>query len=183
MKKNHDSRIVGCFDAWLENETTSGVHSGLFFKDILLCIQMEYCEKTLQNIMEEMKTDKIFNGSQCLTEVGYYIASDIFIQIVEGVKFLHEKNIIHRDLKPNNILLNSNFNERYVKIADFGLVAFHEFAQESHTSKVGNELYAAPEVRFGRNYNMKSDIFSLGVILNELFKIDKYEVKSFELNF
>ncbi len=87
------------------------------------------------------------NGT--LTKVGYYIASQIFIQILEGVNYLHKKNppLIHRDLKPANILLKiCDQNGFCVKIADFGLITIHEFSEKSHSLGVGTLKYMVPEV-------------------------------------
>jgi serine/threonine protein kinase len=61
-----------------------------------------------------------------------------------------------------------------VKIADFGLIAFHEFAERSqtHTEDRGHIRYAAPEVLNGNRYDTKADIYSLGNILQNMFEID-----------
>jgi serine/threonine protein kinase len=78
------------------------------------------------------------NGT--LTTVGYYIASQIFIQILEGVNHLHKQKppLIHRDLKPVNVLLKKCDQKGFcVKIADFGLIAIHDFPEQSHTSDKG----------------------------------------------
>jgi serine/threonine protein kinase len=62
-----------------------------------------------------------------MTPLGYYIASELSIEILESVDYLHKQKVIHRDLKPNNILITDRMNGRFVKIADFGLATFHEF--------------------------------------------------------
>jgi len=72
---------------------------------------------------------------------------------------------IYRDLKPENILITGKF----VRIADFGLAVSHDFENKSHTSKVGTGKYIAPEVLHSKKYNKKADIYSLGVILEEMF--------------
>jgi serine/threonine protein kinase len=63
-------------------------------------------------------------------------------------------------------------NNRFIKICDFGLIAIHKFAQQSHTEDRGQIRYAAPEVLDGRKYDFKADIYSLGRILQNLFHID-----------
>jgi serine/threonine-protein kinase len=69
---------------------------------------------------------------------------------------LHKETIIHRDLKPENILLkNEPKSNRFIKIADFGFVAIHEFAEQSHTIDKGTPKYMAPEMinnRFVEKY-------------------------------
>jgi serine/threonine protein kinase len=61
---------------------------------------MELCDKTLDDIINEMESDSLINVNDTLTPVGYYIASQLFIEILEGVQHLHKHNIIHRDLNP-----------------------------------------------------------------------------------
>ncbi len=62
--------------------------------------------------------------------------------------------------------------ERFIKIGDFGLIAIHKFVQQLHTEKRGHNRYAAPEVLNGKMYDTKADIYSLGMVLINLFDID-----------
>jgi serine/threonine protein kinase len=95
---------------------------------------------------------------------------------VEGINYLHKQNpqIIHRDLKPSNILLKKEDKNAYVKIADFGLIAIHEYAEQTHTKDLGSLRYMAPEIMQSRKYDTKADIYSLGIILQQLLFIDMY---------
>jgi serine/threonine protein kinase len=134
---------------------------------------MKLCEKTLEDVIDELHEKMRHNCT--LNKIGYYIASELFIEILECVKYLHEQNppLIHRDLKPANILLKkSESSRRIVKISDFGLAAIHEFAEQSHSIDRGTPKYMAPEVINGQNYDMKADIYSLGEIMKNLFDID-----------
>ncbi|KAF4318849.1 hypothetical protein JM18_006324 [Phytophthora kernoviae] len=85
----------------------------------------------------------------------------IIHQVVEGLAYLHRHCVLHRDIKPENILIHGNI----VKIADFGLAK--ELAHPSTMLKrsCGTLEYAAPELLCGRPYGLKSDIFSLGVVM------------------
>jgi len=159
--------VVQYVDFWFEREDKSD-------KAWILFIQMELCEKTLEDIIKELGQDLSTKNSGILTDFGYFIASELFIEILEGVKFLHERQIIHRDLKPGNILLNRGVRGRFIKIADFGLAKVLE--SESNTKDRGSIKYMAPEVIDGK-YDIKADIYSLGVIMQQLFFIDvvKYE--------
>jgi hypothetical protein len=177
-KYSENKYLVKHFDAWFEESVVAN-QSG-----ISLYIEMELCDKTLEDVIDEFES-KYLKTNGTLTTVGYYIASQIFIQILKGVNYLHKqkKPLIHRDLKPANILLKkSEAKGICVKIADFGLIAIHESYEKSHTSnekshtsKVGTPYYMAPEVRNGRKYNTKADIYSLGVIFEELFDLNSIE--------
>ncbi len=141
-------------------------------KTLLLHIQMELCSKTLKEVLKKLDQELNRKHSEITTSVGYYISSELFIEILEGVDYLHKQKVIHRDLKPNNVLITDGMNGRFVKIADFGLATFHLFDGQSHTKYKGTIRYAAPEVMSSRKYDTKADIYSLGVILQEVFKID-----------
>lgn len=87
------------------------------------------------------------------------IARYFFLQIVDGISYLHENGVAHRDLKPENILINNDFT---IKIADFG---FSIRSIKWKTLK-GTPGHAAPEIYLGGEYTGTSvDIFALGVIL------------------
>jgi serine/threonine protein kinase len=75
-------------------------------------------------------------------------------------------------LKPTNILISNGKDGRFVKIADFGLATIHEFNGESHTQASGTLRYMAQEVLRSRKYDTKADIYSLGVIVQEIFHLD-----------
>jgi serine/threonine protein kinase len=88
-------------------------------------------------------------------------------QICEGLSKSHKTGIIHRDLKPENILFDL---EGQVKILDFGLAKFrnHENITQKST-RVGTINYMSPEQLQGKDVDAQSDIFSLGIMLYELF--------------
>jgi alpha-tubulin suppressor-like RCC1 family protein len=169
-------RIVKYFDAWLENEYFQEKESEIYDKSLIFYIQMELCDKNLNEIIEEIAKDSNLKSTPDLTPLGYYFASHIFIEILEGVNYLHKQKpqIIHRDLKPQNILLKKVGQKAYVKIADFGLMAIHEYAEQTHTKDLGSLRYMAPEIMQSRKYDTKADIYSLGIILQQLLFIDMY---------
>ncbi len=107
-----------------------------------------------------------------MTPLGYYIFCTLFIELLECVNYLHKQNIIHRDLKPINILITKGGNGRFVKLCDFGLAVIHEFDDQSHTEGAGTEKYMAPEIKNGTHYDIKADIYSLGIVLKETFNFD-----------
>jgi serine/threonine-protein kinase ULK/ATG1 len=102
-------------------------------------------------------------------------ALQIFAQLVNAFKAIYTENILHRDLKPSNILIHNGI----YKIADFGFCKKMSGAQEMTYTMVGSPIYMAPEVLKGYAYNIKADIWSLGVVLYEiLYGICPYEEKT-----
>jgi serine/threonine protein kinase len=132
---------------------------------------MDLCNKTLGEICEEISNDSFLKEKFFLTPLGYYITSELLVEILEGVDYLHKQNIIHRDLKPDNILITNGINGRFVKIADFGYAKVLD-KTKLHTKDRGTLKYMAPEVGSSQKYNFKADIYSLGFIVQDLFHID-----------
>ncbi|CAG2100222.1 unnamed protein product [Medioppia subpectinata] len=119
----------------------------------------------------------------------YFISSEIFKEILECVEYLHSSDppVIHRDLKPDNILIGHTIeSNRFVKLCDFGLATDHNIDRQTASryehSVVGTLAYMAPEVVSGKQYNHKSDIYSLHIIGEQLFGIDLQASQSFEAN-
>jgi NIMA (never in mitosis gene a)-related kinase len=90
-----------------------------------------------------------------------------FVQILEGLNFLHENKIIHRDLKNANIFLTK---DGIVKIGDLNVSKITK-KNEMATTQTGTPYYVAPEIWMSKPYEYKCDIWSLGCILYELCKL------------
>jgi len=92
-------------------------------------------------------------------------ALSIFDQVLRGVTYAHEMGIVHRDLKPDNIFITRN-NE--VKIMDFGVAKILDSKEATRSrSMVGTLLYISPEQINGRNADVRSDIYTIGISLFE----------------
>mmetsp|Transcript_36096 Transcript_36096/g.82905 ORF Transcript_36096/g.82905 Transcript_36096/m.82905 type:complete len:444 (-) Transcript_36096:83-1414(-) len=96
------------------------------------------------------------------------LSRSIFLQVVDGLKFMHEKKVIHRDLKPENILVKEilDSGDLLVKLTDFGHSKPIDGSVGQHTVGQGTPQYMAPEVsqRKGK-YDYAVDLWSLGVLL------------------
>jgi hypothetical protein len=137
--------------------------------NVLLHIQMEFCSQSLNKVIKQLSNELRENVSKTMKTLFYYICCELLIEIIECVNYLHERNIIHMNLKPTNILLTNGINGRFVKLGNFGLSLNHEFYNQSQTHRSGTHKYMAPEVLISRECDMKADIYSLGIIVRELF--------------
>uniref|UniRef100_A0A0K0EBM9 ornithine aminotransferase n=1 Tax=Strongyloides stercoralis TaxID=6248 RepID=A0A0K0EBM9_STRER len=127
-----------------------------FSSDGALSIVMEYAEGgTLSKFLQDQ------NGVLLKEEV----ALNYFTQITMAVDYLHNKFILHRDLKTQNILMNKK--KTIVKLSDFG-ISKQLNTKSVASTVVGTPNYLSPEICEGRQYNQKSDMWSLGCILYEL---------------
>jgi serine/threonine protein kinase len=162
--------------AKIESEFVVQYKSSWIESDIYLYIQMELCSYTLKEVISKKQTEFNRELHEVMNPTEYYISNELFKEILESINYLHKLNppIIHRDLKPQNILITTGINGRFTKIADFGLATFHDSNDRTHTANLGTENYCAPEVKNGRNYNTKADIYSLGVLAMDLFDVDIY---------
>ena len=118
-------------------------------------IVMEYIEgKTLKQLLNK-------RGALTLPEV-----IDIMTQLTDGLSHAHEAYIIHRDIKPQNIMIEDNGT---VKITDFGIAMAVNATQFTQTNSVmGTVHYLPPEQANGKGATVKSDIYSLGILMYEL---------------
>ncbi len=91
------------------------------------------------------------------------------IDIATGMAVAHQAGIVHRDLKPANILID---NDGLLKIVDFGVAAAQSQGDTQLTKTgyvIGSPKYMAPEQILGKKVDERADIYSLGVILYEMF--------------
>jgi serine/threonine-protein kinase len=92
-------------------------------------------------------------------------ALDIARQLAAGLTAAHERGVLHRDLKPSNVMLDG-FGR--VRITDFGLaIAVDDEARATDVS--GTPAYMAPEQLAGKGTTVRSDIYSLGLVLYEIY--------------
>src|SRR5882762_1672838 len=92
-------------------------------------------------------------------------ALDMARQLCAGLAAAHTKGVLHRDLKPANIMLDGRGQ---VVITDFGLAGVADQIQENEV-RSGTPAYMAPEQLAGKEVSTRSDIYSLGLVLYEVF--------------
>ncbi len=95
---------------------------------------------------------------------------DIFAQVCGAVDHAHRCGVIHRDLKPGNIMLSRQRGQNdFVKVVDFGIARFEEEAQRlTRLGEVwGSPIYMSPEQCMGAPLDVRSDIYSIGVVMYE----------------
>lgn len=118
-------------------------------------IVMEYIEgKNLKQLIKK-------RGNLTISEV-----IDIMLQLASGIAAAHESYIIHRDIKPQNIILKEDGG---IKITDFGIATALNSTQLTQTnSAMGTVYYLPPEQAAGKGSTIRSDIYSMGILLYEL---------------
>ena len=128
-------------------------------KDNTLCIVMEFADRgdLYQKIVQHKKSAIFFEESDIWR---------IFIQLVKGLKSLHDLKILHRDMKSANVFLFSNGSAKLgdlnvSKVAKRGL----------GYTQTGTPYYASPEVWKDKPYDNKSDVWSLGCVLYEMITL------------
>ena len=118
-------------------------------------IVMEYINGiTLKNLIKK-------RGALTLPEV-----IDIMSQLLSGIMCAHDSYIIHRDIKPQNVMI---LEDGRVKVTDFGIATAINSNELTQTNSVmGSVHYLPPEQANGSGSTIKSDIYSLGILMYEL---------------
>ncbi|XP_062168327.1 cyclin-dependent kinase G-2-like [Alnus glutinosa] len=116
---------------------------------------MEYMEYDLKCLLGDMKQPFSISEVKCL-----------MLQLLEGVKYLHDNWVLHRDLKTSNLLVSK---EGELKICDFGLSRQYGSPLKPFTPVVVTLWYRAPELLLGtKQYSTAIDMWSVGCIMAEL---------------
>ena len=123
-------------------------------------IIMELCDETLLDIL--CRTKDGFNAEQI---------KNVLLQLNNTFKMMNKYNISHRDIKLNNILvkyLNKDKTKYKILLSDYG-VSNHLNSFTQYHTHVGTKLIMAPEILDNKPYNNKCDLWSLGIIIYQLY--------------
>ena len=121
-------------------------------------IIMELCDTNLQSVLNERPN--AFNAGEI---------REILNQLNNTFKIMNDKKIIHRDLKLDNILIKYENNKKIVKLADYG-ISKQLISLSKCFTHAGTILTMAPEVlKCDKGYTYKCDLWSLGVIIYQLY--------------
>ncbi|CAD8071941.1 unnamed protein product [Paramecium sonneborni] len=155
--KNSDARQEACILAKLfsQSDTKHIVqYYNCWIEQNQFFLVMEYCDYNLKHQQQYQEWE----------------VKIILKHILEGLRFLHNKNLVHMDIKPENILFKKK--DLSYKLADFGLSRL-QFLQEEEDIRDGDQRYTAPEIMEYMNFGtpidlQKVDIFALGCTIFEL---------------
>lgn len=106
--------------------------------------------------------------------LGVMRSINIFAQVCDALEHAHRNGIVHRDLKPGNImLLNTDQQDDFVKVVDFGVAKILELGDEdsqrlTSTGEIfGSPVYMSPEQCEGRHLDGRADLYSMGIVMFE----------------
>lgn len=119
-------------------------------------------------VMEMIEGDDLKKLIKTRGALPFDRALKLAIQICAGLGFAHRSQLVHADVKPQNILIN---REGIVKITDFGIAQAYTDTMPQTRSEVvwGSPHYFAPEQARGEKPSPASDVYSIGVVLFEMF--------------
>ena len=139
---NQSDYIIKYYGSYFSRETNT------------IWLILEYCASG-------SAVDLMLSMGRTLSEVE---VSTIMEMVLKGLIYIHKLNLIHRDIKGANIMLSE---DGYAKLGDFG-IGIQMTDDEFRTSKKGSPHWMSPQVVLNKNYDMKTDIWSLGITCLEL---------------
>jgi serine/threonine protein kinase len=115
-------------------------------------------------VMELMSGGDLFDRIGKKKSYSEADARDLVVKMLKSVAYCHGRKVAHCDMKPKNLLLMSDDNDSYIKLADFGFAArVHE--PRSLTKQCGTPFFVSPEILMRKGYDQQSDMWSVGCIV------------------
>lgn len=144
---------------YLWNPYRSAIYAVFEFNDSLFVVT----EKIFGDNLFDMVNAHNFSKSPFIQNIDLYY---LILQLCDSLKDLHKINIIHKDLSPLNIFYNPE--TKRLKVIDFGESRFHTKENKQDTHIIGTKGYAAPDMLFYKQSDIRADIYSIGCIINFL---------------
>ena len=94
---------------------------------------------------------------------------EIARQLCDALEFAHRHNVVHRDIKPANVMIVRRGDTEQVKLVDFGIIHVDASKMTRDGTQPGTSAYSSPEQLRNDPIDHRSDLFSLGIVLYELF--------------
>lgn len=144
MKKLHHVNVLGLIEVFRNDEKMK------------LYMVLEYCCCNMQDMLEKSPKKRLPEWQ----------AHSCFVQLIEGVQYLHSQRVVHKDIKPGNLLIAT---EGTLKISDLGVAEeLNLFAQDDKiTMSQGSPAFQAPEIANGDDdfHGFKVDVWACGITL------------------
>jgi hypothetical protein len=137
------------------------------------CLVTEYCSRgSLFDLIENVKSKVDNNIPNPCHYLGWSRRIAIALDVARGMRHLHEREvpILHRDLRSPNLLIAK---DNSVKVADFGQSKQDAVCVEHTNLNFQNPRWLAPELLRGERASRGSDVFSFGVVLFEIFALER----------
>jgi serine/threonine protein kinase len=151
MRLQREATVI----AKLSHPNIVAVHDFREYEGIPFLV-LQYIEgKTLKDVLKEQK----LNTQQIL---------NIVRPVADALSYAHARGVLHRDVKPSNILID---NEGHVYLSDFGLARIAQSGEStaSQDMMIGSPHYLSPEQAKSEPVDVRTDVYSLGVVLYEMF--------------
>mmetsp|Transcript_3870 Transcript_3870/g.6079 ORF Transcript_3870/g.6079 Transcript_3870/m.6079 type:complete len:521 (-) Transcript_3870:363-1925(-) len=115
-------------------------------------------------VMELMSGGDLFDRIGKKKSYSEADARDLAVKMLKAMSYCHSHKIAHCDMKPKNLLLMSEDNDSYIKLADFGFAA-RCHTPKSLTKQCGTPFFVSPEILMRQPYDQQSDMWSVGCII------------------
>jgi serine/threonine-protein kinase len=115
-------------------------------------------------VMEQIRGKDL---ATILTDMGRLPCQEVLrigIQVAQALEAANAQGVVHRDIKPENIMIDA---QGLVKVLDFGIARARELPTVTEGGFVGSPSYISPEQAMGKQVDIRSDIYSLGIVLYE----------------